>query len=68
MTGQEKELEMLAGQVAAVIYENGENGYTVLRMDVDDGSKAIVVGCIPMAAPGEYMTAWGSWTRHATHG
>ena len=65
---QEQELEMLQGQVASVIYFNEENGYTVLRMDVDDGSQAIVVGCIPMAAPGESMTAWGTWTHHASHG
>ncbi len=65
---QEQELEQLAGRVASVIYTNDENGYTVLRLEVDDGSQAIVVGNIPMAAPGEYMTAWGNWTRHATHG
>ena len=59
---------MIQGQVASVIYFNEDNGYTVLRMDVDDGSQAIVVGCIPMAAPGESMTAWGNWTHHASHG
>ncbi len=61
-------MEQLAGRVAAVIYVNDENGYTVLRMEVDDGSQATVVGCIPMAAPGEYLTAWGTWTRHADYG
>ncbi len=65
---REQELEKLEGQVASVIYFNDDNGYTVLRLDVDDGSQAIVVGCIPMAAPGESMTVWGSWTRHAAHG
>ena len=61
-------MEKLEGQVASVIYFNDDNGYTVLRLDVDDGSQAIVVGCIPMAAPGESMTAWGNWTHHAAHG
>ena len=65
---QEQPLEKLEGRVISVIYFNEENGYTVLRMEVDDGSQAIVVGCIPMAAPGESMTAWGVWTRHASHG
>ncbi len=64
----EQELEKLEGQVASVIFLDEDDGYTVLRLDVDDGSQAIVVGCIPMAAPGESMTIWGSWTRHATHG
>ena len=27
----------LCGTVAAVIYQNEENGYTVLKLDVDDG-------------------------------
>ncbi len=65
---QEKPLERISGQVAAVIYFNEDNGYSVLRLHVDDGSQAIVVGCIPLAAPGESLTAWGEWTRHAAHG
>lgn len=64
----EQPFEKIEGHVASVIYVNDENGYTVLRMDVDDGSQAIVVGCIPLAAPGEGLTAWGTWTRHPTHG
>lgn len=35
----------LCGTVAAVIYQNEENGYTVLKLDVDDGSQTMVVGC-----------------------
>lgn len=65
---REQELEKLEGHIASVIYFNEENGYTVLRLDVDDGSQAIVVGCVPMAAPGEGITAWGAWMRHPTHG
>lgn len=64
----EWELGKIEGTVASVIYFNDDNGYTVLRLDVDDGSQAIVVGCIPMSAPGESITAWGSWMRHPTHG
>ncbi len=65
---QEQALERIAGQIASVIYFNEDNGYTVLRLDVDDGSHAVVVGCIPLAAPGESLVAWGEWTRHASHG
>ncbi len=64
----EQELEKIEGEVASVIYFNEDNGYTVLRLNVDDGSQATVVGCIPMSAPGESLTAWGAWTRHPTHG
>ncbi len=65
---EEKKLEKVEGSVASVIYRNEENGYTVLRLDEDNGDSCIVVGCIPMAAPGESMTAWGQWTRHPNHG
>ena len=65
---REQETERIEGFIASVIYTNEENGYTVLRFDLDDGSQVTVVGCIPMAVPGEGLTAWGSWTRHPTHG
>lgn len=65
---EQLQLEKIEGRVASVIYVNDENGYTVLRLDADDGSQAIVVGCIPMAVPGEGLTAWGAWSRHPVHG
>ena len=58
----------LCGTVAAVIYQNEENGYTVLKLDVDDGSQTMVVGCIPYAVPGESMIVTGSWMTHPAHG
>ena len=58
----------LCGTVAAVIYQNEENGYTVLKLDVDDGSQTMVVGCIPYAVPGETMIVTGSWMTHPAHG
>lgn len=58
----------LCGTVAAVIYQNEENGYTVLKLDVDDGSQTMVVGCIPYAVPGESMIVTGNWMTHPAHG
>ena len=58
----------LSGSIDSVIYQNEENGYAILRMDVDDGSQVTVLGCIPFAAPGELMTVSGSWVRHPSHG
>ena len=63
-----RELTELSGSIAAVLFQNEENGYTVLRMEVDDGSEATVLGCIPYAAPGELITALGSWVRHPQRG
>lgn len=61
-------LTELSGSIAAVLYQNEENGYTILRMEADDGSEATVLGCIPFAAPGELITAQGVWVRHPSHG
>lgn len=58
----------LSGSISSIIYQNEENGYTVLRLDVDDGSQTIVVGCIPFAAPGEALIAVGNWMKHPAHG
>ena len=64
----EQALEQIQGRIVSVIFLDEDDGYTVLRMELDDGSQATVVGCIPLAASGESLTAWGTWTRHATHG
>ena len=68
MSVMRQQLEQIRGRIVNVVFFDENDGYTVLRMELDDGSQAIVVGCIPLAANGESLTAWGSWTRHATHG
>ena len=57
----------ISGEISAVIYQNEENGYTVLRLDTADG-EVTVVGCIPFAAPGEELSVGGEWTKHHSHG
>lgn len=61
---QSKELE---GIVSALIYQNEENGYTILRLEVKE-EEITVVGTMPDVAPGEYLTIQGRWMRHATYG
>ena len=57
------------GSVDAVIFQNEENGYTVLLLRVDgEDEPIIVVGCIPCAAAGEGMTVTGVWVNHPVHG
>lgn len=60
-------LNCIEGSVAAVIYQNEENGYTVLRLEAGEEG-VTVVGTIPGAAPGEHLTIRGRWTRHASYG
>ena len=40
------------GTISHVIFQNEENGYTVLRLVTSDGEAVTVVGSIPCAAPG----------------
>ncbi|MBR2131119.1 MAG: ATP-dependent RecD-like DNA helicase [Oscillospiraceae bacterium] len=56
------------GTILQTIFENEENGYTVLRLVTDDGEVITVVGTIPCAAPGENLIVTGRWVNHPTHG
>ena len=65
---QEAELTYIEGTVDAVIYQNQENGYTVLRLDAGEGRGLTVVGCLPGVAPGESISVQGTWMHHASYG
>ena len=65
---QEAERSLIEGTVESVIYQNQENGYTVLRLDGGEGQTLTVVGCMPGVAPGESIAVEGTWTRHASYG
>lgn len=56
------------GTIASVIYQNEENGYTVLRLVTTDGEAVTVVGSVPCAAPGEDLIVTGQWVTHPVHG
>lgn len=58
----------ISGTVSAVIYQNEENGYTILRLDTGEGEPATVAGYVPYAAPGESLIVTGTWGRHPAHG
>ena len=59
--------QLIEGTVSAIIYQNEENGYTILRMDVKE-EEMTVVGAMPGVSPGEYLSVRGRWVRHATYG
>ena len=62
------ELTEINGIISSVIYLNDENGYAVVRMETDSGEMVTAVGCLPYIAPGEMISAEGSWVTHAQHG
>ena len=63
-----QELSEINGTVAAVIFRNDENGYGVVKLELDNGETTTAVGCLPYVAPGEMISAEGSWMTHAQHG
>ena len=62
------EPEILQGTIGAVVYQNYDNGYAVLRLRCADGQTVTVVGTIPMPSPGERLMVTGRWTTHASFG
>ncbi|MCI6567352.1 MAG: ATP-dependent RecD-like DNA helicase [Dysosmobacter sp.] len=63
-----EELFTTEGTVHSLIFQNPENGYTILRLVTEDGEVVTVVGCIPCVAPGERLAVDGVWEQHPQHG
>ena len=64
----EKQQELIRGSVAAVVYQNEENGYAVIRLASESGETITVVGSIPMVRVGERLEVTGKWSHHASYG
>ncbi len=63
-----EELEILQGAVAAVVFQNYDNGYAVLRLNCGGGVTVTVVGTIPMPVVGERLMVTGKWSSHQSFG
>lgn len=59
--------EVLEGTVEAVVFQNRDNGYTVLRVS-GGGDHFTAVGTMPEIGPGELVTLTGRWTTHPSFG
>ncbi len=63
-----QEMEILQGTISAVVYQNYDNGYAVLRMSCETGQMVTVVGTIPLPTVGERLMVTGKWSNHANYG
>ena len=54
-------MEIIQGVISAVVYQNYDNGYAVLRLNVGGGQGVTVVGTIPLPAVGERLMVTGKW-------
>lgn len=61
-------LHSIDGTVDAVIFQNEENGYTVLRLEVGAPGAGDGGGVYPRRGAGEGLTVTGTWGRHASYG
>lgn len=64
----EQELEIIQGVIAAVVFQNYDNGYAVLRLNVGTAQPVTVVGTIPAPAVGERLMVTGKWSSHPSFG
>ncbi|MGD8969687.1 MAG: helix-hairpin-helix domain-containing protein, partial [Anaerolineae bacterium] len=61
--------DQLQGSVERITYYNDENGYSVIRLDVDGRSDLVtVVGNLPEVQPGESLRLEGRWAVHPQYG
>lgn len=58
----------IAGIARAVLFENEENGYTVLKLETTDGETVTAVGCLPGVSLGEEMILTGEMGSHPSYG
>ena len=63
-----EELEILQGTVSAVVYQNYDNGYAVLRLNCGGGVTVTVVGTVPLPVIGERLMVTGKWSNHSNFG
>ena len=59
---------MIRGTVQSVLFQNPENGYSVLKLRTEEGEVVTVVGTIPMTIVGERLVIAGKWGHHPNHG
>ena len=58
----------IAGTVRAVLFANEDNGYTVIKVETQDGGIITAVGCLPGTAAGEQIILGGEFVKNPTHG
>ena len=64
----ENELVRIEGSVSAVVFQNAENGYSVLRLKDAAGELTTVVGTVPDTQVGERLRIEGRWSNHSSYG
>lgn len=64
----QQNMQSLSGTVGEIIFTNEENGYTVLKLELEGGGSVTVTGCLPFASPGERLSVTGAYVNHSSYG
>lgn len=64
----EMELELLQGVIAAVVFQNPDNGFAIIRVNIGTDEPVTVVGTIPAPIVGERLVVTGKWGNHPSYG
>ncbi len=67
MNSPDNQTVTLEGTVSAVIFQNPDNGYTVLSLRVKNKEHTVVGSCAQIGV-GEHLTVTGCWTDHPAFG
>jgi exodeoxyribonuclease V alpha subunit len=61
--------DALSGLVERVTFHNEETGFCILKVKVQGRKEPVaVLGSLPSVAPGEWITAQGTWEKDRDHG
>ncbi len=65
---QKKPLDEITGTVENIIFQNSENGYTVIDLFDEKGDLYTAVGVMPYVAAGDTVMLAGRWGSHSSYG
>jgi exodeoxyribonuclease V alpha subunit len=60
--------DTVEGTIEQILFYNPDNGYSVFKVQVEDGETQVVVGNFPPFAPGERLKFFGAWDAHPKFG
>ncbi|MCI8589601.1 MAG: ATP-dependent RecD-like DNA helicase [Clostridiales bacterium] len=63
-----KELLTIEGIIENIVYQNSQNGYSVLDLAISEAEFITLTGIMPYIQEGETLKAMGTWEMHPTFG
>ncbi len=68
MNENDKELEKITGVVERIVFQNKENGYSVVEIETGEAEYETIFGTLPLIFEGELIAAYGNFVNSAKYG